>query len=189
MVRPQSDDVTTVLAVWSSGNGGALAELIPLVYDELQRIAKSLLAKERCRNPALQPAALVHEAYLRLADKCDVRWQDQAHFYAVAATTMQRILVEHARHRRAAKRGAGKPALSLAAAAETAIKRTPELVALEDCLAALARVNPLQAAIVELRFFGGFSVEETAIAAGCSRATVIRQWRLARAWLHHELSG
>jgi RNA polymerase sigma factor (TIGR02999 family) len=116
-------------------------------------------------------------------------WQDRAHFYAVAAITMRRILVEHARHRGAAKRGAGRRALPLAAALGARVERRPELVALDDCLAALAAVSPLQAAVVELRFFGGFSLAETALAVGRSRATVIRQWRLARAWLRHELSG
>lgn len=189
MVRPQSDEISAVLSAWRSGTGGALVELIPLVYDELRHIARIQLTRERRRDPALQPAALVHEAYLRLAGHCDVRWQDQAHFYAVAATTMRRILVEHARHRGAAKRGAGRSELPLAAAVGTTAERTPELVALDDCLAALARINPIQAAIVELRFFGGFSLAETATAVGCSRATVIRQWCLARAWLHRELSA
>jgi len=188
MVRSQSDEVTALLSAWRRDDDGAFAELIPLVYDELRHIARIQLAKERRRDPVLQPDALVHEAYLRLAGRCDVRWQDLAHFYAVAATTMHRVLVENARHRDAMKRGAGSSALPLAAAAGTAARRTAELVALDDCLTALARINPLQAAIVELRFFGGFSLEETALAVGCSRATVIRQWRLARAWLHHELS-
>ena len=182
-------DVTAVLQTWNSGDREALNELLPLVYGKLRRIAKLHLYKERRPDHTLQPAALVHEVYLRFVDKCRVSWQNRAHFFAIAATTMRRILVEHARSRRAAKRDTGQPTLPLIEAAGIAVGRPPHLTALDDCLTALARTNPLQAAIVKLRFFDGLSVDETAEALGCSRATIIRRWRVARIWLRRELSG
>ncbi len=169
MISSKSEDATALLLSWSSGNREALDELLPLVYDELRRIAKLHLGKEQRLDHTLQPAALVHEVYLRLGDQCNVRWRDPAHFLAVAATTMRRILVEHARSRGAAKRGAGTPKLPLKEAAKIAVERTPDLVALDDCLTTLARIDPLNASIVELRFFGGLSVDETAEVIGCSQ--------------------
>ena len=177
-------EVTALLKDWSGGDRAALERLMPLVYGELRKVAGSYLSMER-PDHTLQPTALVHEAYLRLVDQRNVDWQNRAHFFAIAAKMMRRILVDHARRRRAAKRGV--PALVLETAMEEGLSRDPELLALDSALSGLESLDPRQAQIVELRFFGGLTVEETAEAAGISPATVKREWRTARAWLAREI--
>ena len=188
MNSPRQRDVTDLLRAWSDGDQDALERLVPLVYDELRRMAERYLSQER-PNHTLQPTALVHDVYCRLVAKTpDVGWQDQGHFFAVAARNMRQILVDHARTHARGKRGGGAPKASLDEVGEIAVKRPDDLVALDDSLDALAEMDPTKATIIELRFFGGLSVEETALTVGCSTATVMRQWRSARAWLYRQLS-
>jgi RNA polymerase sigma factor (TIGR02999 family) len=184
----QPREVTRLLRAWSAGDEGAFERLFPLVYDELRRTARRFLAGER-QGHTLQATALVHEAYFRLVGQRRVEWQERAQFYAVAARSMRRILVDHARARAAQKRGCDLPAVPLDEAHEIAAVRPSNLVALDEALYVLAGLDPHKAAIVELRFFGGLSNEQTAVALGCSRATVIRQWRIARAWLYDALAA
>ncbi len=165
----------------------AMDELMPLVYDELRRLAQSYLRNERPGH-TLQGTALVHEAYLRLIDQKQVQWQNRTHFFALAAQMIRRILVDHARAHKAGKRGAGAPKLSLDEVMGVAGTRDLDLVALDDALAELAKIDPDQCRIVELRFFGGLSIEETADVVGVSTATVNREWSAARAWLFREMS-
>lgn len=186
--RRASAEITALLEAWGQGERAAVEELLPLVYGELRRIARRAIRHER-PNHTLQPTALVHEAYLRLVDSGRLQWQNRSHFFAIAAKVMRRILVEHARARAAAKRGSGRPALPLVEAAGVSIERLPELIALDDSLSALARTDPLKASIVELRFFAGLSLDDTATVLDRSRSTVVRHWRLAKAWLFHELAG
>lgn len=182
------DDITQLLNDWAEGDGSALEEVLPFVYDELSRIAAGYLHRER-EDHTLQPTALVNEAYLRLAGRHNVRWQDRKHFYAVAAQAMRRILVDHARGLRSAKRGRGKP-LPIDAVAEPVveIQIDPGLIDLDQALVRLQEVDPEAVRLVELRFFGGLSIEETADLMGRSRASVVRHWRVAKAWLYEELS-
>ncbi|HEX2164170.1 MAG TPA: sigma-70 family RNA polymerase sigma factor [Thermoanaerobaculia bacterium] len=180
-------EVTRLLRAWSAGEDAALERLFPLVYDELRRTARRFLAGERPGH-TLEPTALVHEAYFRLVAQRRVEWQERAQFYAVAARSMRRILVDHARGRAAAKRGGDAARLEIAEAPDLGAEREADLVALDDALTELAALDPEKAAVVELRFFGGLSIEETASVLGCSRATVIRQWRIARAWLFEALA-
>lgn len=187
MANREPQEVTRLLRAWSAGEEGALDRLFPMVYDELRRTARRFLAGER-RGHTLQPTALVHEAYFRLVDQRRVEWQERAQFYALAARSMRRILVDHARGRASQKRGRDLPHLSLDEAPDPTVHRPSDLVALDDALTALAAVDRRKAAIVELRYFGGLSIDETAGAVGCSRATVIREWRIARAWLFDALS-
>lgn len=182
-------DVTGLLRRWSEGDSDALASLIPMVYDELRRLAAHYLRIER-PDHTLQPTALVHEAYLRLVGQTSMAWQNRAHFFGIAARTMRRILVEHARRRNAAKRDGG--ALRVGDGIEGFVAsagRDPEILALDEALTRLEGLDSQQAHIVELRFFGGLSVEETAEVAGVSTATVKRKWRTARAWLRQELDA
>ena len=183
---PAPTDVTRRLAEWSRGDQHALAELMPLVYDELRRLADSYLRRER-PDHTLQPTALVHEAYLRLVDQT-VELQNRAHFFGVAAQVMRCILVDHARAHQAAKRGGGAHKLSLDEVAELAEGQAVDLIALDDALKALAALDPQQSRVVELRYFGGLTVEEAAEVLGVSPATVKRDWTTARAWLHREIS-
>jgi RNA polymerase sigma factor (TIGR02999 family) len=176
-------EVTALLRDWSGGDRAALERLMPLVYAELRRLAASYLRVER-EDHTLQPTALVHEAYLRLIDQRGVNWQNRAHFFGIAAQMMRRILVDHARRRHAAKRDAS--ALLLQVSDEDG-SRDPELLALDAALSGLESLDARQARIVELRFFGGLTVEETAEVAGVSPATVKREWRTARAWLAREI--
>ncbi len=185
--RELPPELTRLLQGWSRGDQESLEELLPLVYDELRRIARGQLAGERPGH-TLSPTALVHEAYLRFSDKGMPRWRNRSQFFAIAATTIRRILVEHARSRGAAKRGHGMPNLPLIEVGDLRIERPEELIALDDSLEALAGSDPRKAQVVDLRFFGGLSVDETAEAVGCSRATIIREWRMAKAWLYHQLS-
>lgn len=180
-------DVTLLLRSWSDGNRQALADLLPLVYDELRRLASSRM---RFESPGhtLQATAVVHEAYMRLVQQRDVTWQSRAHFFGIAAQMIRRILVDHIRATRAQKRGAGFAALSLDEAIGVPEKRNWEILALDDALKTLAALDPQQAKIVELRFFAGLSIEETASVVGVSPATVKRDWVSAKAWLFRELS-
>ena len=181
-----SIDVTLLLKKLSSGNQDVLAELIPLVYEELRRLAAYHLRQERS-NHTLQATALVHEAYLRLVDQHHVDWKNRSHFFGVAAHLMRRILLMHARQHHAAKRGGSAQKVSLDEAVIFTRERSAELVALDELLTRLAELDPQQARIVELRFFGGLSVEETADLLGISTATVKRDWAMAKAWLAREL--
>jgi RNA polymerase sigma factor (TIGR02999 family) len=184
---PSAKEVTQLLLEWSNGNKEAVAKLIPLVYDELRQLADRHLRRER-PNHTLHTTALVHEAYLRLIDQHSVRWQNQAHFYAIAAQLMRRILVNYARDRHAIKRGGSAQKVSLDEALTVSASRNVDLVALDDSLISLASIDPQQSRIVELRFFGGLTIEETAEVLGISPATVKNKWSMARAWLHREIS-
>lgn len=186
MDEPVTNDVTQLLVGWSEGNQQALDKLLPLVYRELKRIADRYLRRERADH-TLQATALVHEAYLKLIDQRQVRWQNRAHFFGIAAQAMRRILVDYARDRQAEKRGGGGIKLSLDDELDISDKRASELIALDDALSTLAEMDAQKSRIVELRFFGGLSIEETAEVLGISTATVIRQWRLAKAWLYGEM--
>jgi RNA polymerase sigma factor (TIGR02999 family) len=180
-------DVTKLLAEWRAGDREALDRLMPLVYQELRSIAGRFLRNERPGH-TLQSTALVHEAYVRLVDQTRSDWRSRAHFYGVAATIIRNILVDHARARHAAKRGGPAPALSLDEALQMPQKRGLDLVAIDDALLSLSRLDPQQSRIVELRFFGGLSIEETAEALGISPSTVKRDWILAKTWIFQELS-
>ena len=170
----------------TDGDDGALGELLPLVYAELRRLAAGYLRRERPGH-TLQPTALVNEAYLRLVDQTQVRWQNRAHFLGVAAQMMRRILVDHARGQRAEKRGGEIQKLSLDENIVVSGERAADLVALDEALERLAELDPQKSRIVELRFFGGLSVEETAEVIGVSAPTVKRQWRMAKAWLYGQV--
>jgi RNA polymerase sigma factor (TIGR02999 family) len=183
-----SADVTSLLVAWSQGDDEALAQLVPRVYDELRRIAHHHLRAER-PGRTLQTTALVHEAYLRLVDTRRVRWESRAHFLSVAAQAMRRILVDAARARGARKRGGGAAIVPLDEAALLAPQREASLIALDEALTALAAVDPRKSRVVELRYFGGLSVEETAAVLHVSPETVHRDWRVAKAWLLRALSG
>ncbi|MBI2689551.1 MAG: sigma-70 family RNA polymerase sigma factor [Acidobacteria bacterium] len=180
------EDVTTLLIRWSGGDREALDCLVPLVYSELLQIANAYLRRERAGN-SLEGTGIVHETFLRLIDQDRVNWQGRAHFYGIAAQMMRRILVDHARAGRRAKRGGGLKMLPLDEALHGARSRNVELIALDDALEGLAKLDSQQCKVVELRFFGGLSLEETAVALNLSRATVHRHWITARAWLNREL--
>jgi RNA polymerase sigma factor (TIGR02999 family) len=182
-------DITRLLDRWSQGDESAFKELIPLVYDELRRLAEHYLRGERAGH-TLQPTALVHEAYLRLSGLNEMRLQNRTHFYGAAAQAMRRILVDHARRRQADKRGSGVRPVSLdEASLDGPVDLRLDLVALEDALNALNAFAPQQARVVELRYFGGLSVAETAAFLGVAPVTVKRYWNFARAWLFRALSG
>jgi RNA polymerase sigma factor (TIGR02999 family) len=181
-----SERVSKLLLNWGQGDQGAREALIPLVYDELSRLARRYLRRER-PNHTLQSAALVNEAYLRLIRQEQPKWQNRAHFFGVAAQLMRHILVDHARNRAAAKRGAGAPRLTLDPDIALPQERDVDLIALDDALNQLAALDPQQSRLVELRFFGGLSIEETSVVLGVSPATVKREWATARAWLQREM--
>lgn len=181
-------DVTEILERVRQGDKDAPARLMPLVYDELRRLADHYLRQERSDH-TLQATALVHEAYLKLTDQTRVSWQNRAHFFGVAAQLMRRILVDHARQHLAAKRGGYQKKLSLDDAVGYMQRRDIDLIALDDALNALAKLDERQSRIVELRFFGGLTIEETAEALGVSPATVKVDWSMAKAWLRREISG
>jgi len=180
-------EVTALLKDWSGGDRQALERLMPLVYGELRKLAGSYLRSERSSH-TLQPTALVHEAYIRLVDQKNVVWQNRAHFFGIASRMMRRILVDHARKRQAAKRGPLTYHVS-DPAGEPVRERDPELLALDSALSDLEKLDPQQARVVELRFFGGLTVDEIATVSGISSATVKREWRTARAWLRREVAG
>jgi RNA polymerase sigma-70 factor, ECF subfamily len=185
--EPAQDDVSALLRAWTDGDQRALARLTPIVYDELHRLAHRYLKGERAGH-SLQTTALVNEAYLRLVDYKRMRWQNRAHFLAVSAQAMRRILVERAR-RRNVKRGADAEHVSLDAAAVLCTDRSDNFVSLDDALNALADRAPRKARVVELRFFGGLRVEEAAEVLHVSPITVMREWKSAKAWLYRELTG
>jgi len=187
-MEPADQDITQLLVDWSNGDQQALHHLMPVVYGELRRLAAIYLHRERPGH-TLQPTALVHEAYLRLVDQRRVEWRNRAHFLAVAAQLLRRILVDYARAKQTAKRGAGEIALSFNEAIAAGAEQNLDLVALDDALSALEQLDPQQSRIVELRFFAGVSIEETAESLGISPATVKRDWAVARAWLFRRLSG
>ena len=186
MYPASSERVSKLLLNWGQGDQGAREALIPLVYDELRRLARRYLRRER-PDHTLQSAALVNEAYLRLIRQEHPQWQNRAHFFGVAAQLMRHILVDHARNRTAAKRGAGAPRLTLDPDVALPQARDVDLVALDDALNELAALDPQQSRLVELRFFGGLSIEETSVVLGVSPATVKREWATARAWLQREM--
>ena len=188
MHPPLSDRVTELLVNWGHGDQTAREALIPLVYEELRRAARRHLWHER-PDHTLQSAGLVNEAYLRLVRQERPQFQSRAHFLGVAAQLMRHILVDHARNHRAAKRGAGAPRLILDPHIALPQKRELDIVALDDALNKLASLDPQQSRIVELRFFGGLSIEETAVAVAISPATVKREWATARAWLQREMKN
>jgi RNA polymerase sigma factor (TIGR02999 family) len=180
--------LTQLLSAWSDGDKAALEQLMPVVYQELHRLATRHLANERPGH-TLQATALVNEAYLRLIDQKRVRWQSKAHFLGIAAQMMRRILVDYARSRRYAKRGGGAPAVSLDEAAALSAERSSDLIAVDDALTRLSELDARKGRVVELRFFGGLTVEETAEVLQISPNTVLRDWGTAKAWLHRELSA
>jgi RNA polymerase sigma-70 factor (ECF subfamily) len=180
-------DVSTLLRAWSDGDQSALDKLAPIVYDELRRLAGHYLSRERSGH-SLQATALVNEAYLRLVDYKRMRWENRAHFFAVSAQLMRRILVDHAR-RHNLKRGGGVQHIALEDTAVVGGGRAENLVVLDDAMQALARIDPRKAQVVELRFFGGLSVEQTAEVLKVSPVTVMRDWNTARAWLLREMGG
>jgi RNA polymerase sigma-70 factor (ECF subfamily) len=184
---PSCVQVSGLLRAWSEGDRDALGKLTPIVYDELHRLARHYMSRERTGH-SLQTTALVNEAYMRLVDYKSMKWQNRAHFFAVSAQLMRRILVEHAR-RRNLKRGRGVQHVSLEETAIVAGERDKDLMALDDAMVALARLDPRKVQVVELRFFGGLSVEETAEVLKVSPVTVMRDWTTAKAWLYRELIG
>lgn len=183
-------DVTGLLLAWNGGDREALEKLVPLVYEELRKRAQRALAKER-RGHTLQPTALVHEAYMRLVDQSRVPWQDRFHFYAVSARAMRQVLVDHARRRLADKRDGGRTFVPLSRAGHEAATppRSLDVLALDQALERLASLDPRQAKLVELRVYGGLTIDEAAEALEVSAATVSRDWRHAEAWLHREMAG
>src|SRR5215831_17164188 len=182
-----SNEISTLLEAWTGGDDGAVQGLTSIVYEELRRLAHYYMHRERPGH-TLQTTALVNEAYIRLVDYKRMRWQDRAHFFAVAAQVMRRILVDHARSHNI-KRGAGVPHITLDDVAVVSGDRTGDMVALDDAMNALARLDPRKVQIIEMRFFGGLSVEETAEVLKVSPATVRRDWSIAKLWLYRELGG
>ncbi len=181
------DEITQLLIAWNQGDQCARDELTPLIYDELRRLARGYLRRERPGH-TLQPTALVHEAFMRLIDQRQVNWQNRAHFFGAAAQLMRQILINHAEARRAAKRGGEAERISLDDVDHFAAAHEIDLIALDEALRRLERLDPQQGRIVELRYFSGLTIEEIAEAIGVSPATVKRDWSVARAWLRRELS-
>jgi RNA polymerase sigma factor (TIGR02999 family) len=182
-----SEDVTRLLVDWSNGDEDALKQLTPLVYDELHGLAQRYMRRER-GNHTLQATALVHEAFVRLIDQKQIRWRNTLHFTALAAKMMRRILIDHARSRRFAKRGSGAPKVSLDDAPPIAADAAPDLLEVDEALERLSEADPQLARIVELRFFGGMKNEEIAELLEISVPTVTRRWRMAKAWLYRHLT-
>ena len=181
------DGITQLLTRWSNGDQEALDKLMPMVYSELRTLAKNYLRRER-PDHTLQPTALVNEAYLKLIDQKSAKWQNRAHFYGIAAQFMRRILVDHARQKHAEKRGGSdQQRLSITSAGKLLAKADLDVLALHEALEELATIDPQQERIVELKFFGGLSIEETAEVLGIGHATVERDWKMARAWLRRKL--
>ncbi|MGI8788904.1 MAG: sigma-70 family RNA polymerase sigma factor [Pyrinomonadaceae bacterium] len=184
----QTRKITRMLREWSDGNRAALEDLMPLVYDELHRQAARFLSRERVGH-TLQATALIHETYLKLIDQREVKWESRTHFYAIAANLMRRILVDYARAKKRNKRGGDFVKITLHEAALIAdSKRSIDLMALDEALTRLEKIDAQQARIVELRYFGGLSLAETAEALKISRTTVATDWNMAKAWLHRELT-
>ena len=185
-VERSPGDITTLLGRWSDGDGSALDALVPLIYDECRRIAARQLRRER-DDHTLDPTALVHELYLRLVDQRRATWANRAHFFGIAAQLMRRILVDHARAKRTAKRGGSATLVSLVAVSDEARDNVADVLAIDEALERLAAIDPDQVRIVEMRFFAGLTVDETAHVLGRSPRTVKREWQLAKAWLFRDL--
>ena len=183
MSQQVSENITQLLIDLSNGDRNAVDLLLPVIYDELRKLAANYLRRER-PDHTLQPTALVHEAYIRLVDQTRVNWQNRAHFFGVAAQLMRRLLVDHARRHNAEKRGQNFQKISLDENIDKAGERSTMLVALDDALQALAQFDEQKARVVELRYFGGLSIEETADVMGVTPTTIKRHWRFAKAWLH-----
>jgi RNA polymerase sigma factor (TIGR02999 family) len=182
-----NDGITDLLIDWGKGDQAALEKLMPLVYNELRRLASNYLRRERASH-TLQPTALVNEAYLKLVDQRNAKWQNRAQFFGISAQLMRRILVDHARQHQAAKRGGENQQRLSITSAERVVKQSEiDLLALNEALDELAKIDPQQGRIVELKFFGGLSIEESAEVLGISHATVERDWKMARAWLRRQL--
>jgi len=186
MAASSQTEVSQLLIEWGRGDQSAFDRLMPLVYDELRRLASRNLRRERLDH-SLQTTALVHEAYLKLVDQRHANWRNRAQFFAIAAQLMRRILVDYARSHRAAKRGGDYIKLSLDEAASLSDQKSMDMLALDEALDRLAKLDPQQSRVVELRVFGGLDVEQTAAALGISPRTVKREWSMARAWLHQQL--
>jgi RNA polymerase sigma-70 factor, ECF subfamily len=184
---PKQHEITQLLAEWSDGNQSALDELYPLVYDELHRLARRYMSRER-EGHTLQTTALINEAYVRLVDQRNVHWANRSHFFAISAQIMRRILIDHARRHAYAKRGGGAQQVSLDEAAIVTRTAGAELLRLDEALKSLAEMDPRRSQVVELRYFGGPNNEEIAGVLNISENTVTRDWNMARAWLHQQLS-
>ena len=187
MTAPSQAHITDLLIAWGKGDQGALDKLLPLVYEELRRQAARYLRRERA-NHTLQPTALVHEVYLRLVDAPEVRWRSRAHFFGIAAHLMREILVDHARAHQAVKRGGIEQKLTLDEAVALSPQREVNVLELHEALTRLETIDPQKRRMVELRFFSGLSIDETAEVMNLSPRTVVRQWQTAKAWLHREMS-
>ena len=188
MASSPPKQVTQLLAAWGRGDETARDELMPLVYEELRRLAHKYIRRERPGH-TLQTSALLNEAYLRLVDQKDIQWQDRAHFFGIAARLMRQVLVDYARKRGYAKRGGDARRVSLDDAMIVTQERAAEVVALDDALRSLAKIDPRQSQVVELRFFGGLSIDETAKVLAVSPGTVMRDWTLAKAWLRRAVTS
>lgn len=188
MVNPPNNDVTNLLVAWSNGKQEALDELLPLVYAELRKMAKRYMDSQPSGH-TLQTTALIHEAYLKLADQKNKNWQNRAHFFAVAARAMRQILVDHARTRHRGKRGGKTQVFSLDQVAEISTERAAQFVALDEALIELEKLEERKSRVVELRYFAGLTIEETAEVLKVSPETVQRDWRFAKTWLMRELSN
>lgn len=186
-MTPTPEEITRMLIAWNQGDERARDELMPRIYDELRRLARAHLRRERAGH-TLQPTALVHEVFLRLVDQSQVNWQSRAHFFGAAARLMRQILINHAEARRAAKRGGDAERISLSDVDHFTVKQEIDLIALNEALKKLERIDPQQGRIVEMRYFSGLTIEEVAEALGVAPATVKREWSAARAWLRRELS-
>lgn len=185
--KTQPHQITELLAEWREGNQSALDELYPLVYDELHRLARRYMSRER-KGHTLQTTALINEAYVRLVDQKNVQWANRSHFFAISAQIMRRILIDHARHHAYAKRGGGAKQVSLEEVAAIAPEQGRELIRLDEALKSLAERDPRRSQVVELRYFGGLNNEEIAGVLNVSQNTVTRDWNMARAWLYQQLS-
>ena len=188
MNAPSPQQVTQLLVAWGGGDRAALDELMPLVYEELRRLAHRCMSRER-PGQTMQTSGLVNEAYLRLVDQKSIHWQGRAHFFGIAARLMRQVLVDYARKRRYAKRGGDVRRVSLDEAMIVSEERAADVVALDEALKRLAEIDPRQSQIVELRFFGGLSIEETAEVLAISPGTVMRDWTLAKAWLRRAVTS
>lgn len=188
MAAHPASDVTDLLVAWGHGDPEALEQLLPLVYAQLRRLAHGRLRHERSQH-TLQTTALVHEAFVRLVDQRRAGWESRGHFFAIAAQMMRRVLVDYARRRKGQKRGGGIPRVALEGVPVAAEEAAPDVLVLHDALEALANRDPRRAQMVELRFFGGLTIEETAEALRVSPGTVMRDWTLAKAWLQREIRG
>ena len=185
---PRQHEITELLAEWREGNQSALDELYPLVYNELHRLARRYMSRER-KGHTLQTTALINEAYVRLVDQKNVQWANRSHFFAISAQIMRRILIDHARRHQYAKRGGGAQQVSLEVAATVTPDQSHELIRLDEALKSLAEMDPRRSQVVEMRYFGGLNNEEIAGVLHISENTVTRDWNMARAWLYQQLTG